>query len=97
MISVEDWQKMTRDIVAASGDQAALTALVTQANDAMSEAMNDFASADNERNQLREENESLRKANMNFFLRLTEQNETSKQPEAKPEEITIADLFKEDR
>lgn len=99
MITVEAWQEMTRNIVGASGDQAALTALVTQADQAMSEAMNDFTEADEERSRLKEENESLRKANMQFFLQLTERQKAgsdtgtgNKSNDA--ETITIRDLFK---
>ena len=103
MITVETWQEMTRNIVAAAGDQAALTALVTQADTAMSEAMADFAAADKERTELKEENEALRKANMEFFIRLTDHSSSSgsdtgtgERGKSDAETITIKDLFKKE-
>ena len=101
MITVEAWQEMTRNIVAAGADQAALTAIVTQADEAMSEVMREYTDADKERSRLREENEALRKANMDFFLRITEKQDTGKQGSepgvSDAEKITIADLFKEEK
>lgn len=99
MIDVQEWQDLTRNIVSAMGDQATLTALVAKADEAMSAAMAEYADADKERTTLREDNEALRKANMEFFTRLTARETSSttgtgeEEKTTEAEKITFADLF----
>lgn len=100
-MDINEWNDLTRNIVANAGDQSQLTALLTQATDAFSEQLTKAETASGEAEKLKEDNEALRKANMDFFLRIGEQKkETHKQDNDKgspsdAESITFEDLFKE--
>lgn len=103
-MDINEWNDLTRNILANAGDQSQLTALLTQATDGFSEQLTKAETATAEAETLKADNESLRKANMDFFLRLGEQKkqELGKESDGssasgdRAETITFEDLFKEE-
>lgn len=97
-MTLEEWNELTQKIVQNGGDLAVLTSLVTQATDAFSEHVKGETEAVMKVEQLTKENEGLRKANMDLFVRIGQQtaDELNKETKDEAEKITIADLFKED-
>lgn len=97
----EEWAETTRSIIASSGDQAELTAIVTKASESVSELFKSYKNSSEENERLKEENEKLKRYNMDLFERVTAQvlpsDEESKDTKSKAETITIADLFKEEK
>lgn len=102
-MDINEWNDLTRKIVASAGDQSVLTGLLTQATDAFSEQLTTAEQKKAEAEKLQQDNEALRKANMDFFLRIGEQAKEShtkqdtKERPSDAEKITFADLFKEEK
>lgn len=97
-MTIQEWNELSVKIASNGGDQAVLTTLLTQATDGFAEEAAKAENAIRDAEQLRKENEGLRKANMDLFLRIGEQvsQEKEKEPEkTKAETIKIEDLFKE--
>lgn len=94
------WQEHATKIVAAQADQAALTALVVQAGENYGELFATQTETAKQNETLKAENEALRRANMDLFLRIGQDTAQRAQPGSTPQEksraetITIADLFK---
>lgn len=97
----EEWAETTRSIIAAAGDQAELSAIVTEASDSVSELFKSYKETSSINERLQKENEKLKRYNMNLMERLTAQvwPETTKENDKKSiaETITIKDLFKEEK
>lgn len=90
MISAQDWHDLSTRIVAAVNDQATLTGLMSEAGDKVAELMAAYNVTQSDNEKLLKDNESLRKSNMDLFLRVGESQgfSSSKQEEVK-EDITI--------
>lgn len=98
-MTAEEWNELTRDMVAAVGDQSVLTALATKATDEYVGMLATHENTSKENEALKAENEKLRKANLDLFLRVGEQAKPQTETSAtksRGETITIDDLFKED-
>lgn len=97
----EEWAETTRSIIASSGDQAELTAIVTKASESVSELFKSYKTSSEENEKLKEENEKLKRYNMDLFERVTAQvlpESTQEQSnKSRAETITTKDLFKEEK
>lgn len=71
--TTEAWEKFTQDIFGANGDQATLTTVMADMGDTFTAGIT--TSGENQRNyeRISAENERLKTANMNLFLRVGEQ------------------------
>lgn len=106
-MTMDEWNELTRNIITNAGDPAQLTSMLNQATEAFSEEMTNRINNDEQLNKFKEENERLRSANLDLFLKLGDQakdkvpNGGPGQPpkpsaEERAETITIEDLFKEE-
>lgn len=97
------FQDLTRQIIGANGDQGAITALLTQAQDGFSGLFATHAKASEELEQLRKENEKLKQYNLELFmqrgenvLKQGEKETKTKDQKTRAETITTKDLFKKE-
>lgn len=102
-ISLEEWNEVTKKIVASGEDQAVLTTMVTQASDAFNELFAENTRTKQENESLKQENETLKKYNLDLFMRIEDQrpgaNDRKKDEDkakVEAETITFDDLFKEE-
>lgn len=105
MLAVEEWNKIFEDVLTTPEDQARLISGITRARDEYVSGYGELELAKSERDRLKTENDSLKQANMDLFLRIGKQvEETSKSEDdstenekTRAEKITIEDLFKEEK
>ena len=103
LMSPEAFQDLTRQIIGANGDQGAITALLTQAQDGFSGLFATHAKIDEEVKTLREENEKLKQYNLELFMQrgqnVIEQQQKDQLPKegkSRAETITVQDLFRKE-
>lgn len=86
--TAEDFNKFSEDILKAGGDQATLTTLLADMNGTVTDAIAKGLASTERVETVTAENERLKKANMDLFLRVgsqaTTQNETKEQEPEKP-------------
>lgn len=80
--TAEDWSKFTNDIISANGDQATLTTILADMGDTIVTSRTALDESRNAETRIKEENERLKSANMQLFLRVGEQDTGSKQKES---------------
>lgn len=100
IMDMAKWNELTRNIISNAQDQAALTGILTQATSDYEELFAQNAENDKKATELIEENEGLRKANLDLFLRFSKDMEGKHSTESEKESttdraetITIKDLF----
>lgn len=84
--TAEDFNKFTEDVLKAEGDQATLTTLLADMNGTITEAIAKDIASTSEVETVRAENERLKKANMDLFLRVGVQVESDKERKKNEEE-----------
>lgn len=90
----EDYNKFSEDIIAAGGDQATLTTLLADMGGTVTDAIAKDIADTEKVTSVTAENERLKKANMDLFLRVGSPVQTG-QPEPEPEKpITTAEYMK---
>lgn len=67
------WKDFTDQILAAGGDQATLTSVLTDMGDTFTTAINTNQQTQENADRITKENERLKEANMSLFLRIGEQ------------------------
>lgn len=86
--TTDDFRKFTEDILAAEGDQATLTAHLADMQGTITEAIAKDVAQTEKVTAVTSENERLKAANMDFFLRLGQHQlgepENKKQEETEP-------------
>ena len=88
--TAEDFNKFSEDIIKAEGDQATLTSLLADMNGTITEAIaKDIANAEKVTT-VTAENDRLRKANMDLFLRVGQVAESPSKP--KQDEVEKPDI-----
>ena len=103
IMSMDEWNELTRKIVSQQEDQAQLSTLLTEATQTYSELLATHTKVSEDNNRLTQDNENLRKANMEVFQmmgeRASERVPSGGEP-VKPDDrantIKIDDLFKEE-
>lgn len=73
----EEFTRFGEDIIKAGGDQATLTALITDMSDTVTKAVIQSVQDAEKVEKIEAENERLRKSNMSLFLRVGDQNAKS--------------------
>lgn len=104
LMQPEQFTDITRQIIAANGDQGAITALLTQLQDGYSALFATHADVSKNNQALTNENEKLKEYNLELFMSRGQKviEETGKDKEVKSTEkeraetITVADLFKKE-
>lgn len=71
-MTVEEWRSFSDELLTAREDQAGYTQVMARIGDAIAKDIADITSTKSERDRFAEENEKLRKANMELFLRVGE-------------------------
>lgn len=98
IMDMTQWNELTRNIIANAGDQAALTGILSEATVNYEELLVSHTDKDKVSTKLQEENEGLRKANLDLFLRFSEskdkETKNDDSEKSRAESITIDDLFK---
>lgn len=100
IMDMTQWNEFTRNVIANAGDQATLTGILSQATVDYEELFASHAEKDKTEQKLTEENEGLRKANLDLFLRFSSQKEQTgtegggEPQKSRAETITFEDLFK---
>lgn len=94
------FQDISRQIIAANGDQGQITALLTQLQDGYTNLFATHTETSKNNEVLSQENTKLKEYNLELFMRqgqrMKEETQTGKTPEkTRAETITTADLFKE--
>lgn len=84
----EDFNKFSEDILKAEGDQATLTTLLADMNGTFTDAIAKDIANNKKVETVSAENERLKKANMDLFLRIG----TPAEPERKPDEPEKSEL-----
>ena len=85
----EDFSKFSDDVIKAEGDQATLTSLLADMQGTITDAIAKDVAATEKLETTEKENERLRKANMDLFLRVGKSvnpEETKPKPEEKPKD-----------
>lgn len=102
-MTVDEWKDLSQKIIESASDLPMLTSLLNQCNQGFADEVAARMAAEEARDKLTADNESLRDANMKFFLELSQRaTERATGPEEVPkekgpEDIHIEDLFKEDK
>lgn len=92
--TAEDFNKFSEDILKAEGDQATLTTLLADMNGTITDAIAKDVATTEKMSTITSENERLKKANMDLFLRIGSNVEPTKpEPETK-ETVSTADYMK---
>ena len=89
VFTAEDFNKFSEDIIKAGGDQATLTTLLADMNTTVTEAIAKAVTDAEQVATVTAENERLKKANMDLFLRVGSQatgadNNKPAEPDEKP-------------
>lgn len=79
------FRQFTADVIAANGDQATLTTILADMQDTAFNSMGQIESLNKDKNTLTQENERLRNANMELFLKIGDQAQKP-QEDGKPKE-----------
>lgn len=80
----EEFNRFSEEVLNAGGDQATLTTLLADMGSTVTEAIASGISATERVNTVTAENERLRNANMELFLRVGNQNTAVIEPEQEP-------------
>lgn len=88
----EEFNRFSEEVLNAGGDQATLTTLLADMGSTVTEAIASGISAAERVNTVTAENERLRNANMELFLRVGNQNAGLIEPEQEP--ATLMDTRK---
>lgn len=101
MLALEEWNKIFEDLLKSTDDQAALISGLTRARDEYGSGYAELEEMKNSKEKLESENNSLRKTNMELFLRIGRQAEADQTTEDKKDDdrsetITISELLKEE-
>lgn len=80
--TVDSYRTFSDDIINANGDQATITSRLADMQDAFTNSIGRLTKAEQDAESLKQENERLRQANLDLFLRIGESAKpsTSNQP-----------------
>ena len=100
----EGWRQFSEQILAANGDQATLTSVLSDMGDTFMTGINTNNTTQNENESIKAENQRLKDANMSLFLRVGEQQSGKGTKDKDPEPAEhghavdgfLANLFKKD-
>lgn len=98
--TVDDFSKFTQDVLEAKGDQATLTSIMADMQTTVTNAMAAAVKSSENEQRITAENERLRNANMELFLRVGDTAasnaglpQTSQQQKDESSEITVNDFM----
>lgn len=100
MTSVE-WKQLIDDIISKSGDQGALTMLLTKVSDEYASVLAENETVRQRSDELTEENKQLKEYNWDLYKRVDDQRAARKQSQQaggaadRASTIKVEDLFKE--
>lgn len=80
----DSFRQFSEDVIGAKGDQATLTTLLSDMQDTFTKGIADLAATNETNGTVTKENERLKQANMDLFLRLGTPQEPNK-PASEPE------------
>lgn len=83
-LTQDSFRRFSEDILAANGDQATLTTLLSDMQDTVYKGIADLAATNEANSNITKENERLKTANMDLFLRLGTPQEVNA-PAAEPQ------------
>ena len=89
----EAYRKFSEDILSAGGDQATLTTLLSDMQDTFYKGIADLNATAESNSNITKENERLKQANMDLFLRLGTPQETQSQAEEPPKPISTKEYM----
>lgn len=94
--TAEDFNKFSEDIINAGGDQATLTTLLADMNGTIVDAIAKDVASTEQVNTVTAENERLKKANMDLFLRVgyNSQPQQENNQSFEDDEITTSEYMK---
>ena len=92
--TAEDFNKFSEDILKAEGDQATLTTLLADMNGTITDAIAKDVATTEKMTTITSENERLKKANMDLFLRIGSAAEPTKPEPEVQETLSTADYMK---
>lgn len=98
-MDINEYKKLTGEILKSGGDQGKVSELLTKLVDDYTQTTAEYHSLEQEREDLKRDNQSLRDSNVRLFLKVgggsdDKQDQQQQQQDDEPK-ITIADLFDE--